>query len=451
MPLPDVLRPLLSRFAADAGGVLPLTALWAHGSLALGDYQAGRSDLDLIALTGTTPASEQEQGLRRVHEALHRQVPLAEKLHCSYVVGSDLGDARRSHLTWAHGELFERIVSPVTRRELCHGGLSLLGPDPATAVPPVTDEELADYISGDMRDYWYPKTAVPELWLQDIWVDLGLLTFARATVTLREGRSSPSERHWTSSRPLARLPACSRTSSGGAIRTRRPSPSAGGPSGQTRRGPTSARRSGSSWRWPERGPQPAAAPKMAGTRTAARLTIGRMASYEPVDLSAVCNAGVDVLGGAPGDVPLGRASLRGLPFLIGSQPASARRCFLLPGAPASVTVGRLAPRVIIAHRLLEPGAPAGHAVGQAVADYVFHLAGGETVTVPVRERFEIQVVPPEWGQLPFLAVSDTMDYSLPRFEGTLGAGRGAPGGARDRLARRLLPVVLGEPSSAASR
>ena len=188
MPPPDVVRPLLSRFTADVGSVLPLTALWAHGSLALGDYQPGRSDLDLVALTGTPPASEQEQDLRRVHEALHSQVPLAEKLHCSYVVGSELGDAGRSHLTWAHGELFHRIVSPVTRRELCQGGLSLLGPGPATVVPPVTDDELADYIRADMRDYWYPKTVIPDLWLQDIWVDLGLLTFARATVTLREGR-----------------------------------------------------------------------------------------------------------------------------------------------------------------------------------------------------------------------------------------------------------------------
>ena len=125
----------------------------------------------------------------------------------------------------------------------------------------------------------------------------------------------------------------------------------------------------------------------------------------------------------PGDVPLGRVDLRGLPFLIGSEPPAAERCFLLPGAPASVRIGRPARRVIVAHRLLEPGAPAGHAVGQAVADYVFHLAGGEAVTAPIRERFEIQVVPPEWGRLPFLAVTDTSDYNLPRFEGSWdGAG-----------------------------
>jgi hypothetical protein len=145
-----------------------------------------------------------------------------------------------------------------------------------------------------------------------------------------------------------------------------------------------------------------------------------MPGYETVDLSVACNAGVDVLGDEPGDVPLGRADLRGLPFLIGSQPPSADRCFLLPGAPASIGIGRLARRVIVAHRLLEPGAPAGHAVGQAVADYAFHLAGGEVVTVPIRERFEIQVVPPAWGREPFLAVTDTRDYKLPRFEGSWG-------------------------------
>jgi hypothetical protein len=146
-----------------------------------------------------------------------------------------------------------------------------------------------------------------------------------------------------------------------------------------------------------------------------------MPSYEPVDLSAAGNAGVKDLGDEPGDVPLGRVALRGLPFLIGSEPASAERCFLLPGVPTTVGIGRPASRVIIAHRLLEPGAPAGHAVGQTVAEYVFHLAGGEAVTVPIRERFEIQVVPPEWGYLPFLAVTDTSDYNLPRFEGKWGA------------------------------
>jgi len=181
-------KPLPDRFAAGIGGTAPVSALWAHGSLALGDFQPGRSDLDLIALTEAPPGRGQEQSLRRVHQELQREMPLAEKLHCSYVARAEAGDPGRSHLTWAHGELLRRVVSPVSRRELHQGGLALLGPAPAAVIPAVTDSELADYIRGDLAGYWYPNAGQAGLWLRGTWVDLGLLTFARASVTLREGR-----------------------------------------------------------------------------------------------------------------------------------------------------------------------------------------------------------------------------------------------------------------------
>jgi hypothetical protein len=184
----DDVKPLLDRFTADAGRVLPLVALWAHGSLALGDFQPGRSDLDLVALIGAGITGGQKQELQRMHEILLSQVPLADKVHCAYVVRPELTDVGRSHLTWAHGELLDRVVSPVSRRELHQGGLCLLGSAPAAVVPEVTDQELAEYILGDLRDFWYPATDRPDLWLRDIWVDLGLLTLARARVTLQDGR-----------------------------------------------------------------------------------------------------------------------------------------------------------------------------------------------------------------------------------------------------------------------
>jgi hypothetical protein len=172
-----------------------------------------------------------------------------------------------------------------------------------------------------------------------------------------------------------------------------------------------------------------------------------MASYEPVDLSAACNAGTEVLGGEPGEVPLGKVNLRGLPFLIGPEPPAPQRCFLLPGRPVTAVIGRVARRVIIAHRLLDPGAPAGHAAGRPVAEYAFHLAGGEVVVAPIRERFEIQVVPPEWGRQPFLAVPRHQRRQPAAFRGPVGPGRGTPDGAHQGRTRRVLPVVLGEPSS----
>jgi hypothetical protein len=184
----DDVRPLLDRFTADVARVLPLVALWAHGSLALGDFQPGRSDLDLVALIGAGITSGQRQQLQRMHETLLGEVPLADKVHCAYLARSQLADAGQGHVTWAHGRLLDRVVSPVSRRELHQGGLWLFGSAPAAVVPEVTDQELADYILGDLRDFWYPHTDQPDLWLRDIWVDLGLLTLARARTTLQDGR-----------------------------------------------------------------------------------------------------------------------------------------------------------------------------------------------------------------------------------------------------------------------
>jgi len=43
---------LLGRFVSAIQPVVPLVSVWAHGSLAAGDYQPGRSDLDLFAIPG---------------------------------------------------------------------------------------------------------------------------------------------------------------------------------------------------------------------------------------------------------------------------------------------------------------------------------------------------------------------------------------------------------------
>jgi hypothetical protein len=184
----DDVRRVLDRFARDAGQVLPLVALWAHGSLAAGDFVPGRSDLDLVALIAAPVSEAARPNLQHVHESLIRDEPLAAGLHCTYVVSGEQADPSRSHLTWAHAELFERPVSPVSRRELLDGGICLVGPPPATVILAVTDAELADYVRADLRDFYYPRTEMADLWLRDIWVDLGMLTLARADVTLRDGR-----------------------------------------------------------------------------------------------------------------------------------------------------------------------------------------------------------------------------------------------------------------------
>ena len=179
---------LLDRFVSAVQPVLPLISVWAHGSLAGGDYQPGRSDLDLIAILSRQCTAAEERQLGKVHENLGSASALASGLHCSYCAAGELDDPSRSHLTWAHEEFMRRPVTAVTRRELHEFGLVLYGQEPAALLPPVTGEQLAGFVAQDLESFWLPSLDHPERWERDIWVDLGLLTLARATVTLQDGK-----------------------------------------------------------------------------------------------------------------------------------------------------------------------------------------------------------------------------------------------------------------------
>jgi hypothetical protein len=55
--------------------------------------------------------------------------------------------------------------------------------------------------------------------------------------------------------------------------------------------------------------------------------------------------------------------------------------------------------------------------GKEVCTYSFRYLDGDEVHVPIRDRFEICVLPPEWGQLAMLAVPDNQDELFPWGEG----------------------------------
>ena len=144
--------------------------------------------------------------------------------------------------------------------------------------------------------------------------------------------------------------------------------------------------------------------------------------YEPIDLSALCNAGLELLDGCR-QPPVGKQMFHGLPFRIGDPRNAEAPCFIAlePGAVATVPVHRAADHVIVAHRRLPAGESDGPAVGSSVAEYTFRLAGQPApgVVVPIRERFEISAVPEEgWDASgPFLAASSAQLRLADRYQG----------------------------------
>ena len=175
-------------FAKAVHPIADVIGFYAGGSLAAGDFQPGISDLDLVAVIATSLDAQSREHLRVLHEVTRSEDPSAAKLHCVYVPQHQVLDVHTSHLTWAHGELFRRPLSAIARAELLHHGITVLGPPPAELLPSVDRDSLQAAARAELAGYWSGVVRKPWLWVQDVYVDLGLLTLARAQATLADGR-----------------------------------------------------------------------------------------------------------------------------------------------------------------------------------------------------------------------------------------------------------------------
>lgn len=175
-------------FAEAVRPVAGVVGFYAGGSLAFGDFQPGVSDLDLVAVVDGRLGFGARRRLVALHESFIAADPAAAKLHCAYVPRTEVAGLDREHLTWAHGELYRRVVSGIARAELLQNGITVYGPPPAELLPPVDAAALRDAARAELSGYWTMAVGKPKLWTQDVYVDLGLITLARVEATVGEDR-----------------------------------------------------------------------------------------------------------------------------------------------------------------------------------------------------------------------------------------------------------------------
>ncbi|MCU1603052.1 MAG: nucleotidyltransferase [Frankiales bacterium] len=148
----------------------PLSAkgFHVHGSLALGGYHHGISDIDLVVELEHGLTGEERELVTQAHR---RAGPL---LSAAYLV--DRKDSEQSHPTWTHGWQGDRRVSLITRAEL-HEAYPSLWPE----IPDVPGVVVAEVIRAWRRE-------PPWTYLRTEYVDLALTSLARAHLTLGSGR-----------------------------------------------------------------------------------------------------------------------------------------------------------------------------------------------------------------------------------------------------------------------
>jgi predicted nucleotidyltransferase len=76
-PFPTEARPVVEAYLAAIDAHLPdrLSAFYLVGSIALGDYRPGASDIDFVAVTPTLLVNTELETLAALHVVLHAAMP----------------------------------------------------------------------------------------------------------------------------------------------------------------------------------------------------------------------------------------------------------------------------------------------------------------------------------------------------------------------------------------
>ncbi|KPV54599.1 hypothetical protein SE17_02760 [Kouleothrix aurantiaca] len=194
--IPQPVQQVLNAYISLVNDALPglLAGLYLHGSLALGAYNPGLSDIDFIAITSRRCTPSDIDTLRVVHHMLIERYPQAQ-LEGSYLQWHDLG--RSEDTIPPHPHIHDGIVhasgyhdiNAVTWWVLKHRGIAVLGPSPHHFAIQVDLDDLLGRMHHNLNTYWVRFTTEPRrmAWLLDDygiqWAVLGVL---RQFYTFRE-------------------------------------------------------------------------------------------------------------------------------------------------------------------------------------------------------------------------------------------------------------------------
>ncbi len=169
--------------------------MYLDGSLAIGDFEPDKSDIDFVVVTDAELFSDTFEVLKTMHQRIAGGASKwGRELEGSYISKRALRYDRRpaAHPYIDRGSVLAMVQPesgywPIHRYVLREHGVVLAGPLPHTLIDPVAPQDLRDAVRGILREWWTPMLTEGPLLENGFYRCYAILTMSRMLYTLRHG------------------------------------------------------------------------------------------------------------------------------------------------------------------------------------------------------------------------------------------------------------------------
>ncbi len=180
--------------------------LYLYGSLASGDFNLRRSDIDFVVVTTAVLPDEKIAALRALHADLKSGgLAWADRLEGDYVPQAALRRADPNLLIYphlgadGHFEIEDHGMDVVIQHYLLreHGQV-VVGPNPKSLIDPIEPDELRQAAAGILQSWWAPQLNDHTRLKSREYQAYAVLTMCRALYTMHFGAiaSKPIAARW---------------------------------------------------------------------------------------------------------------------------------------------------------------------------------------------------------------------------------------------------------------
>jgi hypothetical protein len=164
--------------------------VYIQGSIALNDYDDHRSDIDYLTVLVREPTDDELTKIDHIHNTLrhHRKYFVSEGQYTNkYIIENTQSNFAKRYPRYSDGEfkgLKDGEVDATSLWILKRHGFSIYGREVNSIIIHVSFNDLKRAMNFNLNKYWANKVKDPELFLEDEWIEFGILTLCRILNTL---------------------------------------------------------------------------------------------------------------------------------------------------------------------------------------------------------------------------------------------------------------------------